>query len=98
LYEGISTKDETSFYCDFHIDHVDTALQEITKNEIEVCTYPTIQVDVDQSKSYQCLNEFSLRSSIKKTIVVDVHVYDFYFETFRDDGLVVSIQTGSTAY
>lgn len=35
LYAGISTKDETSFYCDFHIDHVDTALQEITKMKLK---------------------------------------------------------------
>ncbi len=98
LYAGISTKDEISFYCDFHIDHVDTALQEITKNEIEVRKYPTIQVDVDGSTSFHCLNEFSLRSSIIKTFVVDVHVDDLYFETFRGDGLVVSTPTGSTAY
>lgn len=35
LYAGISTKDEISFYCDFHIDHVDTALQEITKMKLK---------------------------------------------------------------
>ncbi|CEY34843.1 putative sugar kinase [Streptococcus pneumoniae] len=60
--------------------------------------YPTIQVDVDGSTSFHCLNEFSLRSSIIKTFVVDVHVDDLYFETFRGDGLVVSTPTGSTAY
>lgn len=68
------------------------------KNEIEVRKYPTIQVDVDGSTSFHCLNEFSLRSSIIKTFVVDVHVDDLYFETFRGDGLVVSTPTGSTAY
>ncbi|MED1555338.1 NAD kinase [Bacillus paramycoides] len=98
LYAGISTKDEISFYCDFHIDHVDTALQEITKNEIEVRKYPTIKVDVDHGTSFHCLNEFSLRSSIIKTFVVDVHVDDLHFETFRGDGLVISTPTGSTAY
>ena len=60
--------------------------------------YPTIEVDVDGSTSFHCLNEFSLRSSIIKTFVVDVHVDDLYFETFRGDGLVVSTPTGSTAY
>ncbi|MEY8348853.1 NAD kinase [Bacillus cereus] len=98
LYAGVSTKDEISFYCDFHIDHVTTALQEITQNEIEVRKYPTIQIDVDHDTSFHCLNEFSLRSSIIKTFVVDVHVDDLYFETFRGDGLVISTPTGSTAY
>ena len=36
------------------------------QNEIEVRKYPTIQVDVDHSTSFHCLNEFSLRSSIIK--------------------------------
>lgn len=72
--------------------------KKLTKNEIEVRKYPTIQVDVDHSTSFHCLNEFSLRSSIIKTFVVDVHVDDLYFETFRGDGLVVSTPTGSTAY
>ena len=35
LIRRISTKDEISFYCDFHIDHVDTALQEITKMKLK---------------------------------------------------------------
>ena len=98
LYAGISTTDDISFYCDFHIDHVDSALQEITKNKIEVRKYPTIQVTVDHDTSFYCLNEFTLRSSVIKTFVLDVYIDDLYFETFRGDGLVVSTPTGSTAY
>lgn len=98
LYAGIATTDEISFYCDFHINHVDSALQEITKNEIEVRKYPTIHVTVDNDTSFYCLNEFALRSSLIKTFVVDVFVDDLHFETFRGDGLVVSTPTGSTAY
>lgn len=56
--------------------------------------YPTIQIDVDHGTSFHCLNELSLRSSIIKTFVVDVHVDDLYFETFRGDGLVISTPTG----
>ncbi|MDG4656506.1 NAD kinase [Ectobacillus antri] len=98
LYAGVSVTDETSFYCDFHIDHADKALAEITHTEIEVRKYPTIHVTIDDETSFYCLNEFSLRSSIIKTFAVDVFIDDLYFETFRGDGLVVSTPTGSTAY
>lgn len=98
LYAGVSAKDEISFYCDFHIAHIDVALQEIIQNKIEVRKYPTIQVDIDHDTSFYCLNEFSLRSSIIKTFVVDVFVDDLHFQTFRGDGLVISTPTGSTAY
>jgi NAD+ kinase len=98
LYAGVSVTDETSFYCDFHIDQAEKAMEEITNTEIEVRRYPTIHVTVDHDTSFYCLNEFSLRSSIIKTFSVDVYIDDLHFETFRGDGLVVSTPTGSTAY
>lgn len=98
LYAGISVGDATSFYCDFHISQAEKALWEITNTEIEVRRYPTIHVTIDNDTTFHCLNEFTLRSSIIRTLVADVHIDDLYFETFRGDGLVVSTPTGSTAY
>ncbi|MBO9131198.1 NAD kinase [Bacillus sp. 165] len=104
LYAGVSISDQTTFYCDFHLDRIEEALEEITtttfsaKNEMEVRRYPTIHVTVDNGTSFYCLNEFTVRSSIIKTFVMDVFVDDLHFETFRGDGLVVSTPTGSTAY
>ena len=78
LYAGISTKMK---FRSTAISILITLIQPFRnyKNEIEVRKYPTIQVDVDGSTSFHCLNEFSLRSSIIKTFVVDVHVDDLYF-------------------
>ncbi|MCP8967459.1 NAD kinase [Ectobacillus ponti] len=98
LYAGVAAAKESSFYCDFHIDEGEKAMAEIANTEIEVRRYPIIHVAVDQDTAFYCLNEFSLRSSIIKTIAVDVLIDDLYFETFRGDGLVVSTPTGSTAY
>ncbi len=104
LYAGVSISDKTTFYCDFHLDRAEEALEEIkktefsAKNEIEVRRYPTIHVTLDDGTSFYCLNEFTIRSSIIKTFVIDVFVDDLHFETFRGDGLVVSTPTGSTAY
>ena len=57
-----------------------------------------IEVDVDGQGTFSCLNEFSIRSAIIKTFVIDVFVDQLHFETFRGDGLIVATPTGSTAY
>ncbi|MBM4762567.1 NAD kinase [Bacillus sp. B15-48] len=98
LYAGISLNDERTFYCDFRITHPEEVINSISNDNIEVRRYPTIDVDVDGETSFQCLNEFSLRSSIIKTIVIDVFIDDLHFETFRGDGMIVSTPTGSTGY
>ncbi|WNS74600.1 NAD kinase [Bacillus sp. DTU_2020_1000418_1_SI_GHA_SEK_038] len=98
LYVGISTLDSPSLYCDFHIDYSDQMSEAMTNEKIEVRRYPTIEVSVDDQTSFYCLNEFSIRSAIIKTFVLDVFIDDFHFETFRGDGMVVATPTGSTAY
>ncbi|MDQ1144744.1 NAD+ kinase [Bacillus sp. SORGH_AS 510] len=99
LYVGISTKNSLSMYCDFRISDTSKMIEAITTNEhIEVRRYPTIEVTVDGQGTFHCLNEFSIRSSIIKTLVLDVFVDQLHFETFRGDGLIVATPTGSTAY
>jgi NAD+ kinase len=99
LYMGISTKNSLSMYCDFRIDDTSKMIEAINTNEnIEVRRYPTIDVSVDGQGTFPCLNEFSIRSSIIKTLVVDVFVDQLHLETFRGDGLIVATPTGSTAY
>lgn len=98
LYAGISTSGSRSLYCDFHIDDLSTMIEAMTKEEIEVRKYPTIQVIVDNETNFLCLNEFSVRSSIVKTFVMDVHIDNLHFETFRGDGMIISTPTGSSAY
>ncbi|GLI83770.1 NAD kinase [Rossellomorea marisflavi] len=98
LYAGISTGGTLSMYCDFHIDDTSKMIEAMTKEQIEVRKYPTIEVTVDHQTSFLCLNEFSIRSGIIKTFVMDVFIDDNHFETFRGDGMVIATPTGSTAY
>ncbi|QED48939.1 NAD kinase [Cytobacillus dafuensis] len=98
LYAGISTLGSLSMYCDFHIDNTDKMIEAMTNEQIEVRRYPTIEVTIDDQTSFYCLNEFSIRSAIIKTFVLDVLIDDLHFETFRGDGMVVATPTGSTAY
>jgi NAD+ kinase len=98
LYAGISTGGTLSMYCDFHIDDTSKMIDSMTKEQIEVRKYPTIELTVDEQTSFLCLNEFSIRSGIIKTFVMDVFIDDIHFETFRGDGMIIATPTGSTAY
>lgn len=98
LYMGISTKNNLNMYCDFRIGETSNMINAMLKEQLEVRRYPLIDVSVDGKGTFTCLNEFSIRSSIIKTLVIDVFVDDVHFETFRGDGLIVATPTGSTAY
>ena len=76
LYAGISTTGSLGMYCDFHFHDMDTVIQAVQHAEIEVRRYPILQVIVDDNPPFYCLNEFSIRSNIIKTFVLDVKLMD----------------------
>ncbi|KUP05494.1 inorganic polyphosphate kinase [Bacillus coahuilensis m2-6] len=98
LYAGVSTTGGLSMYCDFHMDDTSKMVDVLANENLEVRRYPTIEVKVDDNTSFYCLNEFSIRSGVIKTFVIDVHIDNLHFETFRGDGMIISTPTGSTAY
>ncbi|WP_284139842.1 MULTISPECIES: NAD kinase [unclassified Virgibacillus] len=98
LYLGITQKNESGLYCDFNLDQFDDMLLTMQNAPLEVRRFPVIDVNVNDEMTFSCLNELSIRSAIIKTIVMDVHIDDMHFETFRGDGLIVATPTGSTAY
>ncbi|MFP3394548.1 NAD(+) kinase, partial [Brevibacillus sp. SIMBA_076] len=65
---------------------------------IEVRKYPLLSSSINESTPLLCLNEASIKSSIIKSLAIEVYIDDLHFETFRGDGMVVSTTTGSTAY
>jgi len=98
LYFGISTNGKKTIYCDFDSDDHSSIIDAITNDNFEVRRYPTVNVTIDGETSFHCLNEFSVRSSIIRTFVMDVFIDQLHFETFRGNGLLVSTPTGSTGY
>lgn len=98
LYAGVSTSEKLNIYCDFYIEDTAKLGEAMTNEQLEVRRYPTIDITIDNQFSFQCLNEFSIRSSIIKTIVMELFIDDLHFETFRGDGIIVATPTGSTAY
>ncbi|MFZ3578225.1 NAD kinase [Virgibacillus sp. DJP39] len=98
LYSGITYSDESGLYCDFNMDNFDEMLHSVIHEEMEVRRFPVISATINGETSFDCLNELSIRSTIIKTIVIDVEIDDNKFETFRGDGLIIATPTGSTGY
>lgn len=98
LYAGIAVAGKQSMYCDFEYDNLDAMVETIREAEIEVRRYPLIEVAIDAHKPFYCLNEFTVRSNIIRTFVLDIEVDHKKLETFLGDGLIISTPTGSTAY
>ncbi|WP_067727524.1 NAD kinase [Oceanobacillus damuensis] len=98
IYVGITHEGKSGLYCDFNIDHFDEMLHSLQHEELEVRRFPIIKTKVNDGTAFYCLNEVSIRSTIVKTIVIDVQIDGQHFETFRGDGLIVATPTGSTGY
>ncbi len=98
LYAGITTANQLSFYCDFHIEDTDKMVEAVSNREVEVRRFPVIQTQIDQNPPVYSLNECSIRSSLIKTFEMEVFINELHFETFRGDGMIVATPTGSTAY
>ncbi|SET45319.1 NAD+ kinase [Oceanobacillus limi] len=98
LYVGITKDDESGLYCDFNLDSFDEMLHSMEHEEMEVRRFPILEANVNGESSFYCLNEVSIRSSIIKTIAMEVFIDNHHFETFRGDGLIVATPTGSTGY
>jgi len=97
-YAGISVKEKHGLYCDFYYNDLPQLVQALQDSDQEVRNYPLIEVTIDNHRPFYSLNEFSIRSTIIKTLVIDIAIDDKSFETFLGDGLIISTPSGSTAY
>lgn len=98
LYAGIALTEQLGQYCDFHINQLDEIIKAAIEDRWLVRRYPTIYGTVNNTKAFYVLNEFNIRSSIIRTLTIDLYINDSHFEKFRGDGMVISTPTGSTAY
>ncbi|TDM10596.1 NAD kinase [Macrococcus lamae] len=98
IYVGISTSDQKYLYSDFHIDDTSNLRAAVKNETTEVRRYPVLEINLNNEMTYYCLNDFYIKSSIIKSMTMNVTIDDTHFETFRGDGLLISTPTGSTGY
>lgn len=98
IYVGIATDDNKYLYTDFHIDDTSQLKQAATSDTIEIRKYPVLKVKIDNEADYYCLNDFYIKSSIIKSMTMNILIDNDHFETFRGDGLLVATPSGSTGY
>ncbi|GGM26510.1 NAD kinase 2 [Paraliobacillus quinghaiensis] len=98
LYIGISEEDQAGLYEGFLLDDYQEMFDTLKQETFEVQNFPLIDVSINGATPFYCLNEASIRSSIIKTIAIDVYIDDRHFERFRGDGLIVATPTGSAGY
>ncbi|WP_282920611.1 NAD kinase [Ignavigranum ruoffiae] len=87
------------FYADWLANGIDQLIKGLVSGNRESVSYPLLTVDIKTTDKRSirrlALNEFVLRSAAG-TVVCDVYLDDFCFETFRGDGICISTPTGST--
>lgn len=98
IYAGLSNKDQLNLYCDFSLERMDELLHSLEGEEVKVRKFPVIKTRINDGTPFYCLNELTIRSTIVKTIVLEVYIDNKHFETFRGDGMVIATPTGSTGY
>lgn len=87
------------FYTDWLSNEIDEVVEGLLNASDRSVSYPLLDVEVHlkdgRCKKMLALNEFSIRSTMG-TMVSDVYIKDYFFETFRGDGIGISTPTGST--
>ncbi len=97
LYIGATQDLNFGLYATIHYADLGKQWPNILNKEMHH-TFDLLEVSIDNGKPHFCLNEFSMRSSIIKTIAIDVFIDQKLFEHYHGDGLIISTPTGSTAY
>ncbi|MFB1050829.1 NAD kinase [Paraliobacillus sp. JSM ZJ581] len=98
IYVGMTKDNQSGLYSDFSFDEPKEMFEALSSDNLQVDKFPIIDVSINNEAPFYCLNEASVRSSIIKTIAIDVYIDDTYLERFRGDGLIVATPTGSTGY
>lgn len=97
IYVGISPTEEKGFYTNFTLTDLEDLWPQLT-NRPDFSIHNLLKIQVDKSNTWYALNEFSIKSSIIRSIVIDIAIDHHHFERFKGDGLIISTPTGSTGY
>ncbi|SDB94347.1 NAD+ kinase [Pelagirhabdus alkalitolerans] len=99
VYIGVSENESVGLYSSVPFSRKDDIWKNIS-NTAYTQKHDVLHLSIDdrEDRFYACLNEFSIRSGIIKSIVIDVQIDDSHLEQFHGDGLIVSTPSGSSGY
>ncbi|MCZ0703204.1 NAD+ kinase [Natronobacillus azotifigens] len=98
LYVGMSNTDSPGIYTNFSYRNVQSFFSLLKENSFDFVRFPLLEVSINNEPPALCLNETVVRSSIIKTLAIDVYIDNHFFEHYQGDGLIVSTPSGSTGY
>lgn len=97
-FVGIHTG-HLGFYTDWRPHEIDKLIEGLLESDGAKASYPLIEIEItdtqDRKLKLLALNECSVTKRAG-TMVVDVTIRDYFFETFRGNGMCISSPTGST--
>lgn len=97
---GVNTG-HLGFFQDIQPDELDVfihAYQNENYSIQEIYPLSAVIFYKDKVRSVKAINDIVLRSSLGKTVHLDLRINGTFIECFRGDGLIISSTTGSTAY
>lgn len=87
------------FYTDWRPHQVKELIEALNHSDGESVSYPLLKIETTLANgtvlNQHALNEWSIRSQFG-TMVLDIMIKDYFFETFRGDGVCIATPTGST--
>lgn len=98
-FVGINTGN-LGFFSDFKVEELPEIIEMIKNNEYRLNSYNLLEYILKSNNSQfkgLAVNELAITNPIH-TQIINVHINNKHFETFRGTGLLISPPTGSTAY
>ena len=98
-FVGINTG-HLGFYSEYNLEELDELISDVNNGNYQTSKYSLLDIEIkDQNGKNKALalNEVVISNPIQ-TISIDVYLDGYFLETFRGTGLLVSTNTGSTAY
>lgn len=95
LFTGVHTG-TLGFFVDYNLKEMDKCIDDILNKQPRIEEKRLIEIDVVNENKYYAVNEMWVQSFKTKTI--DVFLDEAQLERFHGTGLVISTQTGSTAF
>lgn len=95
VFTGIHTG-TLGFFVDYTLKEMKECINDISTKQPQIEKKKLLEITLSSSKKYYAVNEMWLESYKTKTL--DIYLDNHFLERFHGSGMVISTQTGSTAF